>query len=100
VYKRQRHELPTLPKFPVIDTMVLNKNYLFPLFTVLEKEGEPAVQPLLKVLRPNKSFLNRLGNLGDAWNISTEHWHDALADVQQLAGILSAIIKFFEKYKR
>ncbi len=96
----QRHELPKLPKFPVIDTMVLNKNYLFPLFTVLEKEGEPAVQPLLKVLRPNKSFLNRLGNLGDAWNISTEHWHDALADVQQLAGILSATIKFFEKYKR
>ncbi len=38
----------------------------------------------------------RLGHLGSAFEVSTEHWHSAIADAEQLAGITAAIIKFFE----
>lgn len=101
----ERHKLARLAKLPVMDTMTLNKNYLFPLLSLLEKdepgsEGRAEAEPLLKVLRPQKRFLNRLGNLGAAFQVSTEHWHDALADVEQLAGILSKTIEFFKRHQR
>jgi len=93
----ERHNLPKMPTMPVVDTKALVKNYLQPLLSLMEKEGDPAAEPLLRVLRPNKRFVNRLGNLGDAFQVSTKHWHSAIADTEQLAGILSALINFFEE---
>lgn len=93
----ERHKLPKMPTMPVIDTKALVKNYLQPLLSLMEKEGDPAAEPLLRVLRPKKLFVNRLGNLGDAFQVSTKHWHSAIADTEQLAGILSALINFFEE---
>ena len=93
----ERHKLPKMPKMPVVDTKALAKNYLQPLLALMEKEGDPAAEPLLRVLRPKKLFVNRLGNLGDAFQVSTKHWHSAIADTEQLAGILSALINFFEE---
>jgi DNA polymerase III alpha subunit (gram-positive type) len=95
----ERNNLPKLPRLPVVDTLTLNKNYFFPLLKIMEKQGDPVAEPLIRILRPEKKFLNRLGNLGTAFQISTEHWHDALADVEQLAGILSKLVEFFEERK-
>lgn len=93
----ERHKLPKMKTMPVLDTKALVKNYLQPLLSLMEKEGDPAAEPLLRVLRPKKLFVNRLGNLGDAFQVSTKHWHSAIADTEQLAGILSALINFFEE---
>jgi len=93
----ERHKLPKMSIMPVVDTKALVKNYLQPLLSLMEKEGDPAAEPLLRVLRPKKLFVNRLGNLGDAFQVSTKHWHSAIADTEQLAGILSSLINFFEE---
>jgi DNA polymerase III epsilon subunit-like protein len=93
----ERHKLPKMPTMPVVDTKALAKNYLQPLLALMEKEGDPAAEPLLRVLRPKKFFINRLGDLGTAFQVSTKHWHSAIADTEQLAGILSALINFFEE---
>ena len=93
----ERHKLPKMPTMPVVDTKALVKNYLHPLLSLMEKEGDPAAEPLILALRPKKFFINRLGDLGTAFQVSTKHWHSAIADTEQLAGILSALINFFEE---
>jgi DNA polymerase III alpha subunit (gram-positive type) len=93
----ERHGLPKLNRYPVLDTMVLTKNYLFPLIDKLEKSGDPDAVKLVSSLKSGKSFQNRLKHLGDAFEVSTKHWHSAIADTEQLAGILSGIMQFFEK---
>lgn len=95
----EHHKLPRMPRYPVLDTRALTTNYLFPLLASLEASEDPEVSKLLAMLRPAKRFVNRLGNLGDAFEISTKHWHSALADTEQLAGILSAIITFIDKHQ-
>lgn len=93
----ERHGLPKINRYPVLDTMVLTKNYLFPLLTKLEKSQDPDAIKLVTSLKPGKTFQNRLKHLGDAFEVSTKHWHSAIADTEQLAGILSGIMQFFEK---
>jgi len=93
----ERHGLPKLNKYPVLDTMTLTKKYLFPLLDKLEKLKDPDAIKLVLLLKPGKSYQNRLKHLGDAFEISTKHWHSAIADTEQLAGILSSIMQFFEK---
>jgi DNA polymerase III epsilon subunit-like protein len=93
----ERHGLPKLSRFSVLDTMVLTKNYLFPLIDKLQKSNDPEAIKLTQSLKSGKSFQNRLKHLGDAFEVSTKHWHSALADTEQLAGILAAIISFFER---
>lgn len=94
-----RHKLPRMYRYPVLDTKALTQNYLFPLLTKLQNSKDPEVQKLLVSLRPAKKFMNRLGNLGDGFEISTEHWHSAIADTEQLAGILAAIISFMDRHQ-
>lgn len=95
----ERNNVDKLPRLAVVDTKVLTKNYLFPLLDILEKQGDsPEALELIAVLRPKKTYLNRLGNLGDAFKVSTEHWHSALADTQQLMGIFAKVIDFFSKH--
>jgi len=93
----ERHGLPKISKYPVLDTMMLTKNYLFPLIDKLEKSNDPDATELINSLRLGKKYQNRLKHLGDAFKVSTKHWHSAIADTEQLAGILSAIIQFFER---
>jgi len=94
-----RHKLPRMYRYPVLDTRALTTNYLFPLLSALEASTEPEAMKLLTILRPAKRFVNRLGNLGDAFEVSTKHWHSALADTEQLSGILAAIITFMDKHQ-
>ncbi len=95
----ERHNLPRMNRFPVLDTKALTANYLFPLLTQLKNSEDPEVQRLLASLKPAKKFINRLGSLGDAFQISTKHWHSAIADTEQLAGILAAVITFMDKHQ-
>lgn len=97
---KQRHRMPFLPKYPVLDTLALVRNYLQPLLLGLEeKRGEnEEIDRLLKTLRPEKKFVSKLSVLGLAFEVGTEHWHSAVADAKQLSGILAKIITFFETH--
>lgn len=95
----ERHKLPRMNRYPVIDTRNLTRKYLFPILTALKDSDDQEVKNLLVKLRPGLKYVNRLGNLGDAFEISTKHWHSAIADTEQLAGILSAVIQFIDKRK-
>jgi len=95
----ERHRLPRMNRYPVLDTINLTRKYLFPILTALKDSEDPEVKNLIAVLKPGLKYLNRLGNLGTAFEISTKHWHSAIADTEQLAGILSAIIQFIEKHQ-
>jgi len=97
---KQRHKMMFLPKYPVLDTLVLVRKYLQPLLIGLEdKRGEdPEIDRLLAQLRPAKKFVSGLSALGLAFEVGTEHWHSAIADSLQLSGILSKIIMFFERH--
>jgi len=96
----QRHKMRYLPKYPILDTLVLVKKYLQPLLLGLEeKRGEnEEIDRLLKTLRPAKTFVSGLSALGMAFEVGTEHCHSAVADALQLSGILSKIITFFETH--
>ena len=99
----ESHGLPRMPTYSVVDSLVMVKNYLFPLLTAAEKKVKGTLSPeseeakLLTHLRPNRRFLSNLQSLGQAFEIDTKHWHSALADTEQLAGILSKLIQYFER---
>lgn len=95
----ERHNLPRMQRHQVIDTLALVTNYLNPMLNELEKlQDDPEASTLLKKLDPKKKKRS-LGDLGTAFNVSTKGWHTALADVDQLSGILIALLNFFDKYK-
>jgi DNA polymerase III alpha subunit (gram-positive type) len=97
---KRRHKLPFLPKYQVMDTKNLAERYVFPLLAVLEntRDQDPEVDRLLTQLRPEGArFRGRLGHLGAAFDVGTEHWHSAVADSMQLAKITSKIIDFFKR---
>lgn len=97
---KHRHKLPFLPKYQVMDTKNLTERYVWPLLTALEdlRGQDPEVDRLLTQLRPEGSrFRSRLGHLGAAFEVGTEHWHSAIADAMQLSKITSKIIDFFKR---
>ena len=96
------HGLPKMPRYAVVDSLVITKNYLFPLLVAADKQAKGNLDPesqaakLLKFVRPAKRFIANLGALGQGFQIDTKHWHSAIADTEQLAGILAKMIQFFE----
>ena len=94
----ERHGLPKITRLSVLDTMTLAGNYLHPMIVALEdlRPTDPEIERLYTNLNQRGKWVKRLGHLGSAFEVSTEHWHSAIADAEQLAGITGAIIKFFE----
>jgi DNA polymerase III epsilon subunit-like protein len=94
----ERHGLPKITRLPVLDTMALAGNYLHPMVVALEdlRPTDPEIERLYTNLNQRGKWVKRLGHLGSAFEVSTGHWHSAIADAEQLAGITAAIIKFFE----
>lgn len=96
-----RHRMDFIPKYPVVDTVTLTTKYLQPLLAGLEdmRATNPDIDNLLIKLRDEHGrWVSRLGHLGTAFDVSTKHWHSAVADAEQLGGITSSIVKFFKTY--
>jgi len=98
----ETHGLPKMPRYNVADSVVIAREYLFPLLVAQEKEAKGTLNPeselahLLKAVRPQKRFSAKLISLGQGFKVDTKHWHSAIADTEQLAGILARMIQFFE----
>lgn len=99
--------LPKMPTYRVVDSLILSRNYLTPLLQAQEgaakgagQDVDPDAAKILKILRPdNRRFVNRLGDLGKAFEVDTKHWHSAIADTEQLAGILAKMVQYFEGHQ-
>jgi len=95
----EAHGIKRPERYSVLDTNTLAGNYLLPMIASLEnlRSTDPEIDSLLSNLHNGIRWVKNLGALGKGFNVQTKHWHSAIADAHQLAGITSAIINFFEK---
>jgi len=87
-----------VPKYPVLDTQELMKNYLVPLLKTQTQaeEGDLAAQELL-----DKLYINRgnwgyhsvsMGVVSKAYGIDVEGWHNALVDVKMMMEMYKSVV--------
>ena len=86
-------------RYDVLDTYDVAKLYLKPLIKTAAEDGEEYYTNLFDSLKGKRDLSIRLGNLADAFNVESEHWHSAIADVYMLMGVLSGMMRLFEEEK-
>ena len=93
------HGIKRPERYSVLDTLTLAGNYLLPMIVSLEhlRSTDTEIDRLLTNIHNGVRWVKNLGALGKGFDVQTKHWHSAIADAHQLAGITSAIINFFEK---
>ena len=86
-----------------LDTLKLNKMFFLPFLKSVEKSEELdlVLNGLMKVSKTGrKSVSSTLGSLSKALKIDASEWHNALADVEMLMGVLFKMVKLFKKYEK
>ena len=82
-------------KYPIFDTMMLIKLWHNPLIATLAAEGNEQAQVILQALTKTGKFGDytsaSMGPVAKAYEISTDDWHNALADVKMMMGMTRAI---------
>jgi DNA polymerase III epsilon subunit-like protein len=92
-----------LPRYPVLDTMQLMKYYLVPLLKtqVSAEDGDPEAQALLDKLYVKKGnwgyHSTSMGVVSDAYGISIDDWHNALADVKMMMEMYKEVVQTIRK---
>jgi DNA polymerase III epsilon subunit-like protein len=92
-----------LPRYPVLDTMQLMKYYLVPLLKtqVSAENGDPEAQALLDKLYVKKGnwgyHSTSMGVVSDAYGISIDDWHNALADVKMMMEMYKEVVQTIRK---
>ena len=92
-----------LPRYPVLDTMQLMKYYLVPLLKtqVSAEDGDPEAQALLDKLYVEKGnwgyHSTSMGVVSDAYGISIDDWHNALADVKMMMEMYKEVVQTIRK---
>ena len=92
-----------LPRYPVLDTMQLMKYYLVPLLKtqVSAEDGDPEAQALLDKLYVKKGnwgyHSTSMGVVSDAYGISIDDWHNALADVKMMMEMYKEVVQTVRK---
>ena len=76
--------------------------YFIPLLKSVEGSGE--LDLILKSLSTytttgKRKVSSTLGNLSTAMKIDVKGWHNALADVEMLMGVLAKMVKTFKQYQ-
>ena len=92
----------TMKKYESLDTLELNKMYFIPLLKSVE--GSKELDVILKSLSTytttgKRKVSSTLGNLSSAMKIDVKGWHNALADVEMLMGVLAKMVEMFKKYQ-
>jgi len=77
-----------LRNYPIFDTMMLIKLWHNSLIKTLAEEGDERAQTILQALTMTGKFgdyvTSSMGPVSKAYEISTDEWHNALADVKMM----------------
>ena len=83
-----------LKRYPVIDTMRVMQLFLIPLLRSLrDEQGDQEAADFLSKIKRRRKYSASMGVVSDAYGISTEEWHNALADVQMMMALFQHIIE-------
>ena len=96
---QKRADLYNIPvnmrAYPIFDTMMLIKLWHNPLVKTLADDGDERAQTILQALTMTGKFGDyvsaSMGPVSKAYEISTDDWHNALADVKMMMGMTKAI---------
>lgn len=86
-------------KAEVLDTLQLARLYLIPMLKELADKDKDIGHLLKKIISRfsnKKTIKSDLGTLGKMFGIVNKNWHSGIADVMQLAGIVSEITQFLK----
>jgi DNA polymerase III epsilon subunit-like protein len=92
----------------VVDTVQIFKKYISPIVKQMKEKKDSGVEltpeeshmlkSLTKINKAGKEMLTvSLGNLIQAFDVKNEGWHDALADVIMLMGVLRKALIYLDK---
>ena len=98
-FVQTRADLYNIPvnmrEYPIFDTMMLIKLWHNSLIKTLADEGNEQAQTILQALTMTGKFGEytsaSMGPVSKAYEISTDDWHNALADVKMMMGMTRAI---------
>jgi|TARA_R110000823_G_scaffold34108_7_gene95159 DNA polymerase III epsilon subunit-like protein len=96
---QKRADLYNIPvdmrAYPIFDTMMLIKLWHNSLIKTLADSGDERAQTILQALTVTGKFGDyvsaSMGPVSKAYEISTDDWHNALADVKMMMGMTKAI---------
>ena len=96
---QKRADLYNIPvdmrAYPIFDTMLLIKLWHNSLIKTLADNGDERAQTILQALTMTGKFGDyvsaSMGPVSKAYEISTDDWHNALADVKMMMGMTKAI---------
>ena len=96
---QKRADLYNIPvnmrAYPIFDTMMLIKLWHNSLIKTLADNGDERAQTILQALTMTGKFGDyvsaSMGPVSKAYEISTDDWHNALADVKMMMGMTKAI---------
>jgi len=96
---QKRADLYNIPvdmrAYPIFDTMMLIKLWHNSLIKTLADNGDERAQTILQALTLTGKFGDyvsaSMGPVSKAYEISTDDWHNALADVKMMMGMTKAI---------
>jgi len=90
-----------LPKTEVLDTLKISRYFFAPTIETLtdETEANELLQSLFRQRGKLTHTSSRLGELAEAFKISSEYWHTANADVEMMMGVLEKMIEFLENHR-
>ena len=94
-----RSDLYNIPvnmrEYPIFDTMMLIKLWHNSLIKTLADSGDERAQTILQALTKTGKFgdytTSSMGPISKAYEISTDEWHNALADVKMMMEMTKAI---------
>ena len=98
-FVQTRADLYNIPvnmrEYPIFDTMMLIKLWHNSLIKTLADEGDERAQIILQALTMTGKFgdyvTSSMGLVSKAYNISTDEWHNALADVKMMMEMTKVI---------
>jgi len=86
---------PNLRSYPIFDTMMLIKLWHNSLIKTLADAGDERAQTILQALTMTGKFgdymTSSMGPVSKAYEISTDEWHNALADVKMMMEMTKVI---------
>ena len=81
-----------LGRYPVIDTMRIMQLFLIPLLQTMRDSGDTEASEFLEKIKRGRGYTASMGVVSAVYGISTDEWHNALADVQMLMKLFQHVI--------
>jgi len=85
-----------MPRYPVLDTLPLVQDYLFPTLKSAAAQGDVEASSLLASFKKGNRLSASMGVVAKGFGIEVEGWHNALADVKMMMSMYSHVMRTLE----